>query len=65
MADLYSAGAISSSDMERVDDATTTRDKNEIILRELKDHRYPITELCGALDKCASLRYVADDLRTG
>ena len=65
MADLYSAGAISSSDMERVDGTTTTRDKNEIILRELKDHHYPITELCEALDKCASLRYVADDLRTG
>ena len=65
MADLYSAGAISSSDMERVDDATTTRDKNKIILRELKHRHNPITELCEALDKCASLRYVADDLRAG
>ena len=65
MADLYSADVISSSDMERVDGATTTRDKNEIILRELKLCRYPITTLCEALDKCASLRYVADDLRTG
>ena len=65
MADLYSAGAINSSDMERVDGATTTRDKNKIILRELKICRYPITDLCEALDKCASLRYVADDLRAG
>ena len=65
MADLYSAGAINSSDMERVDGAATTREKNEIILRELKHCRYPITDLCEALDKCASLRYVADDLRRG
>ena len=65
MADLYSANVIRSSDMERVDDAATTREKNEIILRVLKRRRYPITELCEALDKCASLRYVADDLRTG
>ena len=65
MADLYSAGAIETSDMEKVDGATTTRDKNEIILRELKLCRYPITVLCKALVKCASLRYVADDLRAG
>ena len=65
MADLYSAGAIDLSDMERVDGAITTRDKNEIILRELKYRDYPIRELCEALDKCASLRYVADELRTG
>ena len=65
MADLYSANVIRSSDMERVDGAATTRDKNEIILRALKLCRYPITELCKALDKCASLRYVADDLKTG
>ena len=65
MADLYSAGAIDSSDMERVDGAATTRDKNEIILRELRHRRYPITTLCEALDKCASLRYVADELRAG
>ena len=65
MADLYSAGAINSSDLERVDGATTTRDKNEIILREVKYCHYPITILCEALDKCASLRYVADDLRAG
>ena len=65
MADLYSADVIHSSDMERVDDAATTREKNEIILRVLKRRRYPITMLCEALDKCASLRYVADDLKTG
>ena len=65
MADLYSAGAIDLSDMERVDATITTRDKNEIILRELKYRDYPITKLCEALDKCASLRYVADELRTG
>ena len=65
MADLYSADVIRSSDMERVDGATTTREKNEIILRELRHRRYPITDLCEALDKCASLRYVADDLRRG
>ena len=65
MADLYSADVIDSSDMERVDAATSTRDKNKIILRELKCRDYPITDLCEALDKCASLRYVADDLKTG
>ena len=65
MADLYSAHVINLSDMERVDDATTRQKKNEIILRELTYRIHPITDLCGALDKCASLRYVADDLRTG
>ena len=65
MADLYSADVIDSSDMEWVDGAATTRDKNKIILRVLKYRDYPITDLCEALDMCASLRYVADDLRTG
>ena len=65
VADLYSADVISSSDMESVDGATTRQKKNEIILRELKYRRYPITDLCEALDKCPSLRYLADHLRTG
>ena len=65
MADLYSADVIDSSDMERVDAATTSQDKNEIILRELKRCEYSITPLCKALDKRASLRYVAADLRKG
>ena len=65
MADLYSSGVIYVSTMEMVDAAITTREKNKIILQELKRCRYPITALCEALDKCASLRYVAYDLRTG
>ena len=65
MAYLYSANVITSSDMESVDAAATSQDKNEIILRQLKRCEYPITKLCEALDKCASLRYVAADLRKG
>ena len=65
VADLYSTGAIDSNDVERVGDATTCLEKNEIIVRELKHRRYPISELCEALDKCASQRDLAEDLRTG
>ena len=65
MADLYSAGAITSNELEKVDAATTSQEKNEIILRGLKRCEYSITPLCEALDRCASLRYVAADLRKG
>jgi len=63
--ELYSARVIDSDQMDRVDAAETRRDKNRRLLRYLERRRYPITDLCGVLDKFKPFEYLAKELRKG
>ena len=63
--ELYSAGVITSDQMDRVEAAETRRDKNRRLLRYLEYGRHPITDLCGVLDKFKPFEYLANELRAG
>ena len=63
--ELYSAGVITSDQMDRVEAAETRRDKNRRLLRYLEYRRYPIKDLCGVLDTLKPFEYLAKELRAG
>lgn len=63
--ELYSAGVITSHEMDKVDAADTRRDKNRRLLGYLEGRPCPINDLYGVLDKLKPFEYLAKQLRAG
>ena len=64
--ELYSASVITSDQMDEVDAGSTRLRKNGILLRKLADYRrYPVRDLCSALDKFKPFKHLAKDLKEG
>ena len=52
--------------MDEVDAGSTRLRKNGILLRKLADYRrYPVRDLCSALDKFKPFKHLAKDLKEG
>ena len=65
VAELYSNGVILVDQMEAVQSATTTLEKNRLLLKAMRRRDFPVTDLCRVLEKLVPFKEIAAQLKAG
>ena len=64
-AELYSNGVILVDQMEAVHSATTTLEKNRLLLQAMRRRDLPVTDLCRVLEKLVPFKEISAQLKAG